>query len=106
MVAAVRIETIWTTCGEGRRTVWPCRPPRGLVSASRIPFKRRLVRGDAVLSPRSHQRWVLPLACAAVLACCGCLGPRAVQCTRARYNEVIQNTNNEELLLNLVRLRY
>src|SRR4051794_33376815 len=36
----------------------------------------------------------------------GCLGPKAVQQTRSRYNEVIQATNNEELLLNLVRLRY
>src|SRR5262249_42413815 len=29
-----------------------------------------------------------------------------VKHTRAKYNEVIQTTNNEELLLNLVRLRY
>lgn len=36
----------------------------------------------------------------------GCLGPRAIHHTRSRYNEVIQTTNNEELLLNLVRLRY
>lgn len=42
----------------------------------------------------------------AVLSLCGCLGPKAIQCTRSRYNEVIQTTNNEELLLNLVRLRY
>jgi hypothetical protein len=37
---------------------------------------------------------------------CGCLGPQAVHFTRSRYNEVIQASNNEELLLNLVRLRY
>ena len=37
---------------------------------------------------------------------CGCLGPMGVRVTRSRYNEAIQTTNNEELLLNLVRLRY
>jgi hypothetical protein len=37
---------------------------------------------------------------------CGCLGPKAVHFTRSRSNDVIQVSNNEELLLNLVRLRY
>jgi hypothetical protein len=36
----------------------------------------------------------------------GCLGPTSIRQTRHRYNEVIQGTNQEELLLNLVRLRY
>ena len=36
----------------------------------------------------------------------GCLGPASIRQTRQRYNEVIQKTNQEELLLNLVRLRY
>jgi hypothetical protein len=36
----------------------------------------------------------------------GCLGPSSIRQTRERYNEVIQKTNHEELLLNLVRLRY
>jgi hypothetical protein len=36
----------------------------------------------------------------------GCLGPTSIRQTRQRYNEVIQKTNQEELLLNLVRLRY
>ena len=36
----------------------------------------------------------------------GCLGPNSIRQTRHRYNEVIQRTNQEELLLNLVRLRY
>jgi hypothetical protein len=44
--------------------------------------------------------------CLAATLLAGCFGPQAVQCTRARYNEVIQTTSNEELLLNLVRLRY
>ena len=45
------------------------------------------------------------LGCTA-LGVCGCLGPQAVHYTRSRYNEVIQTSNKEELLLNLVRLRY
>jgi hypothetical protein len=36
----------------------------------------------------------------------GCFGPTAVRQTRDRYNEAIRQTNDEELLLNLVRLRY
>ncbi len=36
----------------------------------------------------------------------GCLGPRALLATRQEYNEVLHRTANEQLLLNLVRLRY
>ena len=36
----------------------------------------------------------------------GCLGPKAVQYTRLRYNEVVRDTNDEQLLINIVRLRY
>jgi hypothetical protein len=36
----------------------------------------------------------------------GCLGPKAVRYTRLRYNEVVRDTNDEQLLLNIVRLRY
>ncbi|MFO0879132.1 MAG: hypothetical protein U0840_17445 [Gemmataceae bacterium] len=42
----------------------------------------------------------------ALLASCGCLGPQAVRHTRARYNEAVHATGDEELLLNFVRLRY
>lgn len=38
---------------------------------------------------------------------CGCaLGPSALRASRLPYNEVIQQTANEQLLLNLARLRY
>lgn len=38
---------------------------------------------------------------------CGCvMGPRMLQASRAPYNEVIQRTTSEQLLLNLVRLKY
>jgi hypothetical protein len=36
----------------------------------------------------------------------GCVGPKAVRYTRMRYNEVMRDTNDEQLLMNIVRLRY
>jgi hypothetical protein len=46
----------------------------------------------------------------ALLSACvvasGCLGPKAVRYTRLRYNEVYRATNDEQLLINIVRLRY
>jgi hypothetical protein len=36
----------------------------------------------------------------------GCVGPNAIRYTRLRYNEVIRDTNDEQLLMNIVRLRY
>ncbi|MCK4341944.1 MAG: hypothetical protein KAY37_09505 [Phycisphaerae bacterium] len=43
----------------------------------------------------------------AALALSGCaLGPAALRNSRQPYNEVIQRTTNEQLLLNLVRLQY
>ena len=36
----------------------------------------------------------------------GCVGPNAVRYTRLRYNEVIRDTNDQQLLINIVRLRY
>src|SRR4051794_28798023 len=43
---------------------------------------------------------------AGCLAASGCLGPAAVRSTRMRYNEVVRSTSDEQLLMNLVRLRY
>ena len=34
------------------------------------------------------------------------MGPNAVRYTRMRYNEVLRDTNDQQLLLNIVRLRY
>lgn len=51
-------------------------------------------------------------ACVAVLAACAALiggcttGPRNLQETRLLYNEVIKTTTEQQLLLNIVRLRY
>src|SRR5271157_6378037 len=53
---------------------------------------------------RSFQRLIILVATCASLA--GCMGPTAVRHTRIRYNEVIRDTNDQQLLLNIVRLRY
>jgi hypothetical protein len=49
------------------------------------------------------------LVCVLLVACISCatkLGPRTVPGTRFNYNEAIARSLNEQLLLNLVRLRY
>ena len=52
-------------------------------------------------------RLPLVVACAALLMPgCTYLGPASVKATRIEYNQAIQQTNDQELLLNLVRLRY
>jgi hypothetical protein len=48
----------------------------------------------------------LAAALAAVLPSLGCLGPSALRSTRMKYNEAIRVTNDEQLLMNIVRLRY
>jgi hypothetical protein len=47
-------------------------------------------------------------ACAAAPLLPGCtyIGPSSLRATRIDYNQAIQQTNDQELLLNLVRLRY
>jgi len=36
----------------------------------------------------------------------GCIGPKALRTTRMKYNESVRATNDEQLLMNIVRLRY
>ena len=36
----------------------------------------------------------------------GCVGPNAIRYTPLRYNEVVRDTNDQQLLINIVRLRY
>jgi hypothetical protein len=59
---------------------------------------------------RAKRRWHALGRWAALVAACvaagGCLGPQAVSHTRIRYNEVLRSTNDQQLLLNIVRLRY
>jgi hypothetical protein len=58
-----------------------------------MPGKSNRLRGVALLGP-------------CLLLINGCFGPTTIRQTRDRYNEAIRQTNDEELLLNLVRLRY
>jgi hypothetical protein len=52
-------------------------------------------------------RPVLGLLLLAALLVCGCaLGPRSLDRNRLRYNEAVKTTTEEQLLLNIVRLRY
>jgi hypothetical protein len=53
---------------------------------------------------RPFQQLVVLLAAWACVS--GCVGPKAVRYTRMRYNEVMRDTNDEQLLINIVRLRY
>lgn len=59
---------------------------------------------------RSGRRSFGPTWRLALLGVClcagGCVGPKAISHTRIRYNEVYRSTNDEQLLLNIVRLRY
>jgi hypothetical protein len=58
------------------------------------------------LSHRSLRRIVVVVVFLACAGVSGCLGPKAVRYTRMRYNEVVRDTNDEQLLMNIVRLRY
>ena len=40
------------------------------------------------------------------LCIAGCAGPAGIRLTRKQYNDTVKHTNEQELLLNLVRLRY
>ena len=57
---------------------------------------------------RYHSLGHLPglLFCAAILALGCTLGPKQIEKGRRRYNDAIQQTDKEQLLLNLVRLKY
>lgn len=57
--------------------------------------------------PATPPRRVAALALiASFAAACHVTGPRSIKTGRDNYNVAIQQTNNEQLLLNLVRLRY
>jgi hypothetical protein len=53
---------------------------------------------------RSFPQFVVLLVASAGAS--GCIGPSAVRYTRLRYNDVVRATNDEQLLINIVRLRY
>lgn len=47
---------------------------------------------------------LIPLLCSLLTGCT--IGPRALEHNRLRYNEAVKRTTEEQLLLNIVRLRY
>ena len=49
---------------------------------------------------------LLILAAALGLSGCASVGPTALDDTRLQYNEIIKRTTEQQLLLNIVRLRY
>jgi hypothetical protein len=51
-------------------------------------------------------RVMLASAVSLLVAGCSSFGPGALQESRLRYNEVVKTTTEEQLLLNIVRLRY
>jgi hypothetical protein len=56
---------------------------------------------------RWTHRWTCAIGVAlGLVGASGCFGPTAVRYTRMRYNEVVRDTNDQQLLLNIVRLRY
>jgi hypothetical protein len=59
---------------------------------------------------RGRTRWLARsigvVSAAAMIAGCAQFGPRALSRNRLQYNEVVKTTTEEQLLLNIVRLRY
>ena len=50
---------------------------------------------------------LLALCAGVILSCSGCsLGPRSLMHSRLRYNDAVKTTSEQQLLLNIVRLRY
>src|SRR5437899_8014163 len=52
------------------------------------------------------RRMIATFAACVLSAGCASLGPSSLQQTRLHYNEVVKATTEEQLLLNIVRLRY
>ena len=57
-------------------------------------------------APTRAPRILTAIAVAVLLPACSSFGPSALQQSRLQYNEVVKATTEEQLLLNIVRLRY
>ncbi len=59
------------------------------------------------MTSRLHTAAAAGLLAMGMVGSSGCiLGPKALDCSRPKYNEIIQRTEMEQMLLNLVRLKY
>src|SRR5712691_2340339 len=67
---------------------------------------RRRKGGVMVIGRWCLWRAVAVLLGSVVAAGCPTFGPHALEQTRLQYNEVVKRTKEEQLLLNIVRLRY
>jgi len=54
----------------------------------------------------SGRRALIAIGLCMSLAGCASFGPNSLQQTRLQYNEAVKATTEEQLLLNIVRLRY
>lgn len=65
------------------------------------------VTTEGALKHRAKYLKYVPVALLFVLLIgCQSIGPNQIKLDRNRYNDVIQETSNEQLLMNIVRLRY
>ena len=83
----------------------PCRRGLGSGDVQRI---RETLMDDQGRRPTLRRRSFLHLVVLLAMwaGASGCVGPTAVRYTRLRYNEVVRDTNDQQLLMNIVRLRY
>ena len=77
--------------------------PRAYRDVGTTTMRRTTRPRVSAREPRGHHSL---LAAFVMLACQGCLGPVAVNGTRLHYNQAFERTADQELLLNIVRLRY
>jgi hypothetical protein len=62
---------------------------------------------SSLQSRRPPQILSLALIASFVMSCIGCsFGPRSLVSSRLRYNDAVKTTSEQQLLLNIVRLRY
>src|SRR5262249_61032119 len=91
----------------------PPRPPPvaggGAVSEPpRFPARRWANLWEDSMPNRTVRsiRMLSALLLGALVAGCSSFGPSALQQSRLQYNEVVKTTTEQQLLLNIVRLRY
>ena len=84
------------------RTLTSCRTTMtGLIQQ----YRGRVVKAKKAVG-RTCRNVVLAIAAVLLVGGCSSLGPSALKGERINYNLALQQTNDEQMLLNLVRLKY